>query len=83
MESRHVIDGRAPAGRAAPAEADLARRCREGEAPERWSRTDCANGFATNGPGTTPDTCGARSRASRAGVTVWTAVDGSNPPRNT
>ena len=51
MESRHVIDGRAPAGRAAPAEADLARRCREGEAPERWSRTDCANGFATNGPG--------------------------------
>jgi hypothetical protein len=53
VESRHVIDGRAPAGRAAPAidgrapagraapaEADLARRCREAEAPERWSRTD-------------------------------------------
>ena len=51
MESRHVIDSRAPAGPAAPAKADLARRCREGEAPERWSRTDCANGFANDGPG--------------------------------
>ena len=33
-------------------------------------------------PWTGRDTGGLRSQSNRADVTVWTAVDGSNPPRN-
>jgi len=78
VESRHVIVVGAPAGRAVPAGPTPARRGREGEPPERWSRADCATDLLT----TTLDYPGHVRNEKPRKLGRCDRLDGCNPPGN-